>query len=63
LRTTYEYLAAWLRAKVGGDDRGAAVIEYVLLAAMVAVMGFVALVMIGRSGSSASQTAGTPAGS
>ena len=46
MRTSLEYLAIWLRAR-GGEDRGASLVEYALLLALIAVVCIAALVFLG----------------
>ena len=46
-------VAAWqyLQARFGRDDRGASLVEYVLLVALIAVMAIVAMTFLGNSAS------------
>lgn len=39
----YQYLRSWLQLKLANDERGANMVEYALLAALVAVASIVAL--------------------
>ena len=50
--TSYEYLAGWLRAKFGETDRGASLVEYALLLALIAVVCIVAITALGNKASS-----------
>ena len=50
--TSYEYLAGWLRARFGQDERGASLVEYALLLALIAVVCIIAVTALGRSASS-----------
>jgi pilus assembly protein Flp/PilA len=38
LKTQYTFLATWLRAHAAGSDRGASLVEYALLVALIAVL-------------------------
>ena len=50
--TSYEYFAGWMRAKFGQDERGASLVEYALLLALIAVVCIIAVTALGRSASS-----------
>ena len=50
--TSFEYLAGWMRAKFGQEERGASLVEYALLVALIAVVCIVAVTLLGRSASS-----------
>ena len=52
-------IAPWLRAKFGRDERGAALVEYALLVALIAVVCIVALQILGRGASSKFSAVGT----
>ena len=54
--TSYEFLASWLRARFGDSERGASMVEYALLVALIAVVCIVAIRAIGRSASSSFQS-------
>ncbi len=47
--THYEFLAAYLRARFGQDERGASLVEYALLVALIAVVCIVAVQFLGTS--------------
>jgi pilus assembly protein Flp/PilA len=47
MMTSFEFLANWLRAKVG-EDRGASLVEYALLLALIAVVCIAALIFLGN---------------
>ena len=40
--STYEFLATWLRARFSDSERGASLVEYALLVALIAVVCIVA---------------------
>jgi pilus assembly protein Flp/PilA len=46
--TTYEYLGTWLRARFGDSDRGASMVEYALLVALIAVVCIGAISFLGE---------------
>jgi len=49
--TTYEFVASYLRARFGDDERGASLVEYALLVALIAVVCIVAVTFLGTSAS------------
>ena len=48
--TSYQFLAAWIRAHVK-DDRGASLVEYALLVALIAVVCIAAITLLGNNAS------------
>ena len=50
--STYEFLATWLRARFGESERGASMVEYALLVALIAVVCIAAIKLIGQSANS-----------
>jgi pilus assembly protein Flp/PilA len=56
--TTYEYVAAWLRTKTD-SERGASLVEYALLLALIAVICIVALQFLGDKASESFNSIGT----
>lgn len=50
--TSFEYLTGWVRAKFGQSERGAALVEYALLLALIAVVCIGALTLLGDSADS-----------
>ena len=50
--TSFEYLAGWMRAKFGQDERGASLVEYALLLALIAVVCIIAVTTLGNNASS-----------
>ena len=52
ITTTIEFLGAWLQARFSDDDRGASLVEYALLVALIAVVCIVAITFLGNSASS-----------
>lgn len=49
--SSYEHLAAYLRARFGDTERGASLVEYALLVALIAVVCIVAVTFLGRQAS------------
>ncbi len=49
--TTYEFLATWLRARFSDSERGASLVEYALLVALIAVICIVAIRFLGEEAS------------
>jgi pilus assembly protein Flp/PilA len=49
---TFEYVSAWVRARFGDDERGASLVEYALLVALIAVVCIAAITVLGQSASS-----------
>lgn len=52
MMTTVEYATAWLQARVAKSDRGASLVEYALLVALIAVVCILAVTFLGRNASS-----------
>ena len=50
--STYDFLATYLRARFGDHERGASLVEYALLVALIAVVCIVAVTFLGSSASS-----------
>ena len=48
--TSYEFIATWLRARFD-EDRGASLVEYALLVALIAVVCIAAITFLGTSAS------------
>ena len=49
---SYEFIASYMRARFGDDERGASLVEYALLVALIAVVCIVAVTFLGKSASS-----------
>jgi pilus assembly protein Flp/PilA len=49
--TTYEFLSAYLRARFEDDERGASLVEYALLVALIAVVCIAAVTLLGKNAS------------
>jgi pilus assembly protein Flp/PilA len=50
--THFEFIAAFMRARFGQDERGASLVEYALLVALIAVVCIVAVQFLGGSAKS-----------
>ena len=50
--TSYEFLATYLRARFGDDERGASLVEYALLVALIAVVCIAAVTALGKKAKS-----------
>ena len=46
--STYEFLATWLRARFSDSERGASLVEYALLVALIAVVCILAMTFLGE---------------
>ena len=57
--STYEFLATWLRARFSDTERGASLVEYALLVALIAVVCIVAVTFLGTSAKSKFNTVGS----
>ncbi len=50
--TSYEHIAAYMRARFGDTERGASLVEYALLVALIAVVCIAAVSFLGKAASS-----------
>jgi pilus assembly protein Flp/PilA len=57
--TTYEFLATWLRARFADSERGASLVEYALLVALIAVVCIVAITILGKNASKSFSSTGS----
>ena len=60
--STYEFLATWMRARFGDSDRGASMVEYALLVALIAVVCIVAVRSLGQDAKSSFESTGSAIG-
>ncbi|MCU1354649.1 MAG: Flp pilus assembly protein pilin Flp [Acidimicrobiales bacterium] len=60
---TLDFIASYLRARFGDDERGASLVEYALLVALIAVVCIVAVTFLGSSAQSKFNTIGSSIGS
>ena len=63
IRYWQEHCAPYLRAKFGNTERGASLVEYALLVALIAVICIVAIAFLGKSASRKFSTVGSSVGS
>ena len=57
--STYEFLATWLRARFSDTERGASLVEYALLVALIAVVCIAAVTLLGGNSSTKLNSAAT----
>jgi pilus assembly protein Flp/PilA len=57
--TSFEALATWLRAWFGDDERGASLVEYALLVALIAVVCIIAITFLGNQANDKFSTVGS----
>jgi pilus assembly protein Flp/PilA len=55
----YNTLATYLRARFGDTERGASLVEYALLVALIAVVCIIAVTFLGKNASSKFNTVGS----
>jgi pilus assembly protein Flp/PilA len=60
--STYEFLATWLRARFGDSERGASLVEYALLVALIAVVCIIAVQVLGKNASTSFSKTGSAIG-
>ena len=60
---SWQYCMTHIRARFGADERGASLVEYALLVALIAVICIVAIAFLGNSASSKFSTVGSTIGS
>jgi pilus assembly protein Flp/PilA len=63
IRYWQEHCAPYLRAKFGNSERGASLVEYALLVALIAVICIVAIAFLGKSASQKFSVVGSSVGS
>ena len=59
---SYEFLANWLRARFPDSERGASLVEYALLVALIAVVCIAAVTILGKNASNKFSSVGTSIG-
>jgi pilus assembly protein Flp/PilA len=62
MQTTYQFVAAYLRARFGDTERGASLVEYALLVALIAVVCIAAVTLLGGNAKSKFNTVGASIG-
>jgi pilus assembly protein Flp/PilA len=55
----YDMLATWLRARFGDSERGASLVEYALLVALIAVVCIAAVTILGKNASNKFNSVGS----
>lgn len=58
LSTQWDFVASYVRARFGDTEKGASLVEYALLVALIAVICIAAVALIGRNASSTLNSAG-----
>jgi len=56
---TWQYLQTHVRARLASDERGASLVEYALLVALIAVICIVAIAFLGNSASTKFSSVGS----
>lgn len=57
--STYEFLSTWLKARFSDTERGASLVEYALLVALIAVICIIAIGFLGQEANSTFQDTGS----
>ena len=63
LKTQWDFFASWMRARFADSDRGATMVEYALMVALIAVVCIAAVSLIGSNANSKFSTVGNSIGS
>ena len=63
MKVSYDFLATWLRARFGDSERGASLVEYALLVALIAVVCIAAVTLLGQNASTKFNSVGGAVGS
>lgn len=58
MTVSYDFLATWLRARFGDSERGASLVEYALLVALIAVVCIAAVTVLGQNASDKFESVG-----
>jgi len=58
----WDFFAAWLRARFGDSERGASLVEYALLVALIAVVCIAAITLLGGNAKQKFSTVGNSIG-
>jgi pilus assembly protein Flp/PilA len=61
--TSFEFLSTWLRTRFSDAERGASMVEYALLVALIAVVCIAAISFLGKAASQSFSTTGSAIGS
>jgi pilus assembly protein Flp/PilA len=57
--STYEFLSTWLRARFADSERGASLVEYALLVALIAVVCIIGVQILGKNASTSFSSTGS----
>jgi pilus assembly protein Flp/PilA len=57
--TKFDFIASYVRARFGDDERGASLVEYALLVALIAVVCIAAVTFLGTSADSKFDSVGS----
>jgi pilus assembly protein Flp/PilA len=57
--TSYEFVSAWLQSRLAKDERGASLVEYALLVALIAVVCILAITFLGEEASEKFESVGS----
>lgn len=57
--STYEFLATWIRARLSDEERGASLVEYALLVALIAIVCVIAIQVLGTQASTSFSKTGS----
>jgi pilus assembly protein Flp/PilA len=63
LKTQWDFFASWMRARFADSDRGATMVEYALMVALIAVVCIAAVSLIGTNANNKFSTVGNSIGS
>ncbi|MFN8039300.1 MAG: Flp family type IVb pilin [Acidimicrobiales bacterium] len=56
---SYEFVSAWLQARLTKSERGASLVEYALLVALIAVVCILAVTFLGKNSSNKFSSVGS----
>lgn len=59
MSNTCAFVVSWLQARISGSDRGASLVEYALLVALIAVVCVVAVQVLGTQASASFSSTGS----
>jgi pilus assembly protein Flp/PilA len=62
MKTQWDFFASWMRARFADSDRGATMVEYALMVALIAVVCIAAVSLIGNNSSDKFDTVGQSIG-
>ena len=60
--TKFYFISSYVRARFGDDERGASLVEYALLVALIAVVCIAAVTFLGRNADSKFDSVGSAVG-